>query len=685
MNYGDFEVLTQLLPSAMIKVKSFCLLKTLIVSLRGYRDLNELNKAPKGPQDTFLKFFRFFRNFKHFFRIFCQQSGKTGRFPAPRRVEPKQTMLKNYIPGQYEKPGVRTTYVSWSYIVRRSHRLRFSGYLLVRQPVCLKMGGTKGYALAFSIIPSLLKSADTAKTFSLARLSLNLKELDFDSKYVRREGYFNNRSAVSTHTEVKIKVKILILTSHTTAAVKISLKTSDIDHSKAPKLKLLMSIVALFDPPSPRSGSLNKTRMSGSQVPHGKTVTHRLVQNWVQLGTLTAHAPLPTWSRALSTGRHLSCEELMKRIHSIQPLSSSKLQEFREEIMYNIQLLYTLVLFKLPERGEGGSNKATILISSFNFFKKSHKYGISVIKWGRELKINNDLAVLIFNYEQELSNDLCQTNRDDAVERRKFPLLLILLYPESQFVHIITTELINQNKTIYEKARPFVVLEFERNLSFLNERAVPVIRYGAGILDWSTSKASGLDEITRKILRRGVIRYNSDADLYVSRKLGGSFRRNGDSSRKFGHVTITITICHHDYPPRQKLSIFSSEILGQGYLPFVVLEFEQNLELRLYIIILVGPFALRANFEEMVAGLGNADITISLGMEELDIRTEVKECTCRTEFLLGTQLQPAGISQVPRIIARASHMMFIRQFSNFWQLGLAISFLVPSQEHGKVV
>eukprot|EP00116_Pleurobrachia_bachei_P002139 sb/3462401/ len=35
--------------------------------------------------------FRFFRNFKHFFRIFChfcrvEQSGKTGRFPAPRRV-----------------------------------------------------------------------------------------------------------------------------------------------------------------------------------------------------------------------------------------------------------------------------------------------------------------------------------------------------------------------------------------------------------------------------------------------------------------------------------------------------------------------------------------------------------------------------------------------------------------------
>eukprot|EP00116_Pleurobrachia_bachei_P009762 sb/3470024/ len=42
------------------------------------------------------------RNFKHFFRIFCrvEQSGKTGRFPAPRLVEPKQTTLKKYIPGK---------------------------------------------------------------------------------------------------------------------------------------------------------------------------------------------------------------------------------------------------------------------------------------------------------------------------------------------------------------------------------------------------------------------------------------------------------------------------------------------------------------------------------------------------------------------------------------------------------
>ncbi|XP_063686361.1 uncharacterized protein LOC134820067 [Bolinopsis microptera] len=36
-------------------------------------------------------------------------------------------------------------------------------------------------------------------------------------------------------------------------------------------------------------------------------------------------------------GRHITCEELMKKIHSIPPLSQEKLQEFREEIMYNIQ------------------------------------------------------------------------------------------------------------------------------------------------------------------------------------------------------------------------------------------------------------------------------------------------------------------------------------------------------------
>ena len=56
----------------------------------------------------------------------------------------------------------------------------------------------------------------------------------------------------------------------------------------------------------------------------------------------------------------------------------------------------------------------------------------------------------------------------------------------------------------------------------INTWAIPVIRYGAGILDWTTAEAKGLDLITRKILRRGFLKSNSDVDrLYVSRKLGG--------------------------------------------------------------------------------------------------------------------------------------------------------------------
>ena len=59
-------------------------------------------------------------------------------------------------------------------------------------------------------------------------------------------------------------------------------------------------------------------------------------------------------------------------------------------------------------------------------------------------------------------------------------------------------------------------------ITAINTWAIPVIRYGAGILDWTSSEARGLDNITRRHLRRGVIKSNSDVDrLYVSRKLGG--------------------------------------------------------------------------------------------------------------------------------------------------------------------
>ena len=45
----------------------------------------------------------------------------------------------------------------------------------------------------------------------------------------------------------------------------------------------------------------------------------------------------------------------------------------------------------------------------------------------------------------------------------------------------------------------------------------------------------------------------------------------------------------------------------------------------------------------------------ALGVEELDIRTNGKECTCRIESALGTQLQQAGRSPSPSLtIARAN-------------------------------
>eukprot|EP00116_Pleurobrachia_bachei_P006818 sb/3467080/ len=51
------------------------------------------------------------------------------------------------------------------------------------------------------------------------------------------------------------------------------------------------------------------------------------------------------------------------------------------------------------------------------------------------------LPLLFIRELKPALNNKLEGNTDDAVERRKFPLLLILLYPESQFVHIITTEL----------------------------------------------------------------------------------------------------------------------------------------------------------------------------------------------------------------------------------------------------
>ena len=63
-----------------------------------------------------------------------------------------------------------------------------------------------------------------------------------------------------------------------------------------------------------------------------------------------------------------------------------------------------------------------------------------------------------------------------------------------------------------------------RNLiTAINSWAVPVIRYGAGILSWTVTEKVGLDTQTRKLLRiSGALHIQSDVDrLYVSRKRGG--------------------------------------------------------------------------------------------------------------------------------------------------------------------
>ena len=57
----------------------------------------------------------------------------------------------------------------------------------------------------------------------------------------------------------------------------------------------------------------------------------------------------------------------------------------------------------------------------------------------------------------------------------------------------------------------------------MNTWAIPVIRYGAGILNWTLTETRGLDIRTRKLLRlAGAITNSSDIDrLYISRKKGG--------------------------------------------------------------------------------------------------------------------------------------------------------------------
>ena len=60
-------------------------------------------------------------------------------------------------------------------------------------------------------------------------------------------------------------------------------------------------------------------------------------------------------------------------------------------------------------------------------------------------------------------------------------------------------------------------------ITAINTWAIPVIRYGAGILSWSVAEIRGLDTRTRKLLRMyGTLHNRSDVDrLYISRKRGG--------------------------------------------------------------------------------------------------------------------------------------------------------------------
>ena len=57
----------------------------------------------------------------------------------------------------------------------------------------------------------------------------------------------------------------------------------------------------------------------------------------------------------------------------------------------------------------------------------------------------------------------------------------------------------------------------------INTWAVPVVRYGAGILSWKTTETKALDVKTRKLMRiHGAQHPQGDVDrLYVSRRQGG--------------------------------------------------------------------------------------------------------------------------------------------------------------------
>ena len=82
----------------------------------------------------------------------------------------------------------------------------------------------------------------------------------------------------------------------------------------------------------------------------------------------------------------------------------------------------------------------------------------------------------------------------------------------------VTEEYIRRTRKILKST-----IDGKKTITAINTWAVPVIRYGAGILDWTQEELQKLDRKTRKILTgSGAHHPRSDVDrLYVDRKDGG--------------------------------------------------------------------------------------------------------------------------------------------------------------------
>ena len=83
---------------------------------------------------------------------------------------------------------------------------------------------------------------------------------------------------------------------------------------------------------------------------------------------------------------------------------------------------------------------------------------------------------------------------------------------------LVTKEYIRRVKKVLKSQ-----LHGRNSIQAINTWAVPVIRYGAGILSWNAGETKALDVKTRKLMRiNGAHHPQGDVDrLYVSRQLGG--------------------------------------------------------------------------------------------------------------------------------------------------------------------